>query len=866
MKVVTIDFSHETPVVSTHYSGELGEHQAVTLHIIPEDNMQRDEDIAFYYVLFTVEGGLVASRTYEPGEDIDVALWGQLTEQRNFSCQLIGTNGLETIIAKSPVINLSLGKSLDGTVIGIDDNRDSLIAMIGAFNERLDDVEVQIDEIETGMLTDVYTKEAADEKFQEKAVVITEEKTGLEWYRDYYQKGIQLLYENTWGKCPIIFALYGYGVMHFIFLGYDSSDTSGAYGFRSSYITDEKEFGPTSTIGNIHKHTNKSLLDSMQIGIRGLIVDNKELPYKTYIENTYYDKAQVDELISGLAGLNIEIVDVLPQEGETNTIYLVSTGEDSYDEYMWISGAWEKIGNTNVDLTDYAKKSDLPTKTSDLINDSGFLDESDLTEYVKDEDLAAVAVSGSYTDLTNKPVSDTTLAVSGGFADSKTVGDKITELNNKTYDLFEPYVLDWNDTGASTNYPLGWRSGYWKDDGTIGTNVKYISSTRIRNFASETTYSHDFNGIEKVKFNLPEDVSTIVVKEWIEGSPSSTLTNRWDLTDGEELKLNPNRMYGFNIGYSADATSKLTEEYLAQIKITVYPCVPKKRKSTEFERFSVKVNLAWPDVYSTSSDNAESVSMSTVRCILALPEGYSETGKAVPAIMLSHGSGGAVQYNSWNGDKADFLSMVRTFTAAGYAVFDVDNTKGNANGFHDYGCLPLCTAYLKAWEKIKRFYNVQPGLFIYSMSMGTTAALNILKWHTTDIKAAVNSAPRPVCEMAYNNAAIGGTLQTQMREAFDLSGTSWEHDRLRGFNHVENLVVIEQKNYIFEKFPPVKVLVGGADSTFSAQVEDYYDGLANAGNYINKRTVDGVTHDDMCYLVPGSLREEVINWFNRFKD
>ncbi len=44
------------------------------------------------------------------------------------------------------------------------------------------------------------------------------------------------------------------------------------------------------------------------------------------------------------------------------------------------------LGGTggNVDLTDYAKKTDLPTKTTQLINDSGFITNSDIPANVSD--------------------------------------------------------------------------------------------------------------------------------------------------------------------------------------------------------------------------------------------------------------------------------------------------------------------------------------------------------------------------------------------------------------------------------------------------------------------------------------------------
>lgn len=55
-------------------------------------------------------------------------------------------------------------------------------------------------------------------------------------------------------------------------------------------------------------------------------------------------------------------VDELPTEGNPQFIYLIpngSTGNNSYDEYMWVTdkNAYEKIGTTEIDLTAYVPKS-----------------------------------------------------------------------------------------------------------------------------------------------------------------------------------------------------------------------------------------------------------------------------------------------------------------------------------------------------------------------------------------------------------------------------------------------------------------------------------------------------------------------------
>lgn len=52
----------------------------------------------------------------------------------------------------------------------------------------------------------------------------------------------------------------------------------------------------------------------------------------------------------------------------------------------------------------FITKSDLPKRTSELINDTGFLTEhQSLSDYTRTDNLAKVALSGSYNDLIYKP-------------------------------------------------------------------------------------------------------------------------------------------------------------------------------------------------------------------------------------------------------------------------------------------------------------------------------------------------------------------------------------------------------------------------------------------------------------------------------
>lgn len=75
----------------------------------------------------------------------------------------------------------------------------------------------------------------------------------------------------------------------------------------------------------------------------------------------------VTEQITNAEHLKRKIITVLPSDSEAddNIIYMLkvesATGNDKYQEYMKIDGALQMVGDTSTDLTDYAKKADIPT-------------------------------------------------------------------------------------------------------------------------------------------------------------------------------------------------------------------------------------------------------------------------------------------------------------------------------------------------------------------------------------------------------------------------------------------------------------------------------------------------------------------------
>lgn len=84
-----------------------------------------------------------------------------------------------------------------------------------------------------------------------------------------------------------------------------------------------------------------------------------------------YTKTETDSAIAtaiaAVDHLSREIVQTLPENASEKVIYMVrredGTGQDVYNEYMYINGAWEIIGDTSVDLTGYAKTEDILVKS-----------------------------------------------------------------------------------------------------------------------------------------------------------------------------------------------------------------------------------------------------------------------------------------------------------------------------------------------------------------------------------------------------------------------------------------------------------------------------------------------------------------------
>ena len=142
------------------------------------------------------------------------------------------------------------------------------------------------------------------------------------------------------------------------------------------------------SVNNVALIGNKSL-DALGIQPKGNYALESEIPdVSNFITNTvdnlvnYYKKSEtftkqeVNDIISAITTMDIQVVQTLPTEDiSTTTIYFVpkttAGTNDVYDEYIYVSNAWEHIGSTDIDLSGYQTKIDSSHKlSSDLVDDT----------------------------------------------------------------------------------------------------------------------------------------------------------------------------------------------------------------------------------------------------------------------------------------------------------------------------------------------------------------------------------------------------------------------------------------------------------------------------------------------------------------
>lgn len=212
--------------------------------------------------------------------------------------------------------------------------------------------------------------------------------------------------------------------------------------------------------------------------------------YYSDLSKQYAAQAQ-----AAVTGVSFTIVDSLPSTGADGVFYLIAHDHgsgDSYDEYVWLKDQkkFERIGTTDVDLTDYVKRSDTATTAQ-----NGTMSAADKTKLDSIESGATkTAVDTALDSTSENPVANK--AVQNAF---EAVGDACDALQtaNKTLAANLQNLQNLHKSKTVTVLADGWTTeknsdGYYTY--TISGLTIYADMPEIllkdgvKNWSEEATY------------------------------------------------------------------------------------------------------------------------------------------------------------------------------------------------------------------------------------------------------------------------------------------------------------------------------------------------------------------------------------------
>ena len=161
--------------------------------------------------------------------------------------------------------------------------------------------------------------------------------------------------------------------------------------------------------------------------------------------------------------------------------------------------SWDNKSDFSGNYNDLTNKPAIPSKTSDLVNDSGFITKNvdDLTYYTKTSALASVATTGNYNELINLPTIPT--KVSDLNNDSGFITKSVNDLTNYTLssslatvattgqysDLTGTPSLATVATTGSYNDLLDKPSGLTLDSAVSTTSTNGVENQAITNYVDQ---------------------------------------------------------------------------------------------------------------------------------------------------------------------------------------------------------------------------------------------------------------------------------------------------------------------------------------------------------------------------------------------
>ena len=213
------------------------------------------------------------------------------------------------------------------------------------------------------------------------------------------------------------------------------------------------------------------------------LLNKPEIPSIEGLATTEYVDQKAKEVLGTIIEFDFITVDELPEVGESNHIYLVAHehGEkDIYDEYIWIEAtqSFEKIGNTDIDLSDYYTKEESNTLFDTKV------DKIEGYSLVADTEIERLSTVNNYDDTEVRNLINIKQDLLTAGENVNIVYDEETGLTtissidtNTVYTAGEGISIDENNVITNTREELNW--GNITGDITLQEDLQEVLNTKV---------------------------------------------------------------------------------------------------------------------------------------------------------------------------------------------------------------------------------------------------------------------------------------------------------------------------------------------------------------------------------------------------
>lgn len=219
---------------------------------------------------------------------------------------------------------------------------------------------------------------------------------------------------------------------------------------------------------------------ALKTDLQGFITNTVDDLVNYYTKSETYTKAEVNDLIGQISSISFEVVDSLPPTGESNKIYLVpktpGQSQDGYNEYIYVNSGWERIGSTDIDLSQYATINYVTSSISTAV--AGLASEEYVTSAIGTATADMATNASVDSKLSSYVTNETLTSTLNNYALSSAIPTSLSQLTNdagfatlsEVQSLLENYVAE-NELETAL-------AG--KQDTLVsGTNIKTINGYSI---------------------------------------------------------------------------------------------------------------------------------------------------------------------------------------------------------------------------------------------------------------------------------------------------------------------------------------------------------------------------------------------------